>query len=144
MQIDLGGVAKEYAVDSALIKITKLFDVPILLNFGGDLSANKAPKKSTGWKIAIENNKVEKIITLSKGAITTSGNRNRYVIYKGKKLSHIINPKTGWPEVNAPISVTIHANTCSEAGFLSTIAMLLNDKAREFLEQQNINYEIEY
>ena len=144
MQIDLGGIAKEYAVDSTLIKITNDFDTPVLINFGGDLVANKSPDKSTGWKVAIENSNLKKVINLSQGALCTSGNHNRYVIHKGKKLSHIINPKTGWPEPSSPIYATVHAKTCSEAGFLSTTAMLLNDQAEDFLKKQNIGYEIEY
>jgi thiamine biosynthesis lipoprotein len=56
--------------------------------------------------------------------VATSGDARRYVRWRGKRLGHILNPKTGWPVEGAPRSVTVVALTCLEAGTLSTLAYL--------------------
>jgi thiamine biosynthesis lipoprotein len=51
-----------------------------------------------------------------------------------------LNPRTGWPNPNSPLSVTIAAPTCTEAGILSTLAMLQGKDAEKFLDQQGFKY----
>ena len=62
------------------------------------------------------------------------------MIWRGKRLGHILNPKTGWPVAGAPGSVTVVAPTCLEAGTLSTLAYLQGTGARDFLEAQGVQY----
>ena len=64
------------------------------------------------------------------------------MIYRGKRLGHILNPKTGWPIEGAPRSVTVIAPTCVEAGTLSTLAYLQGPGAREFLEAEGAQFRI--
>jgi FAD:protein FMN transferase len=64
------------------------------------------------------------------------------VMWEGRRLGHILNPKTGWPLEGAPHSVTVMAPTCLEAGSLSTFACLQGVRAREFLEQQGVEFRI--
>jgi len=54
----------------------------------------------------------------------------------GIRYNLILNPKTGWPVTQAPHSITVGSNTCTEAGILSTLAMLQEYKAEEFLQSQ--------
>ena len=68
--------------------------------------------------------------------LATSGDARRFVLRNGKRLGHILNPKTGWPVEDAPRSVTVLGQTCIEAGTLSTLAYLMGARAREFLEEQ--------
>ena len=56
----------------------------------------------------------------------------------GKKLGHILNPKTGYPVINAPCSVTVLADNCTAAGSLATLAMLQGEHAETFLKSQDI------
>lgn len=142
MEIDLGGLGKEYAVDRALALMGA--DAPVLINFGGDLAANQAQRNQNPWVVAIEDPQKQQAgslkIQLSCGAITTSGDSRRFIVKDGVRYSHILNPKTGWPISNAPRSVTVLANTCLEAGFLSTLAMLQGAGAEVFLQEQGIEH----
>ena len=81
-------------------------------------------------------------IELSQGGLATSGDARRYVLYRGKRLGHILNPKTGWPIDGAPRSVTVMAPTCVEAGTLSTLAYLQGPRAKEFLEAEAVQFRI--
>ena len=73
------------------------------------------------------------MINLRAGALATSGDARRFLISDGIRYGHIIDPTTGWPVVNAPRSVTVAADTCTQAGMLSTFAMLKGAAAEEFL-----------
>jgi thiamine biosynthesis lipoprotein len=74
------------------------------------------------------------------GRLATSGDARRYVHWRGKRLGHILNPKTGWPVEGAPRSVTVVARTCLEAGTISTLAYLQGPGARAFLEEQKVQF----
>jgi len=62
------------------------------------------------------------------------------VLWKGRRLGHILNPKTGWPVEGAPKSVTVLGQTCIEAGTLSTLAYLQGSRARAFLEEEGVPF----
>ena len=143
MQIDLGGIGKEYAVDRCAGLLRDADAVPCLVNFGGDLAASRAPTRRPCWKIAIEaetRNAAERILDLKEGALATSGDARRFLLKRGKRYSHILDPKTGWPVMDAPHSVTVAAPTCTEAGMLSTLAMLKGQAAEDFLDAQQVLY----
>ena len=147
MEIDLGGIGKEYAVDQATQKILDQSDISCLVNFGGDIRTTGPRKGNTGWMIGIESTDpglvhpiAVKNLYLKHGAIATSGDAKRFLLKDGVRYSHILNPKTGWPIVNGPRSVTVAANTCTEAGILSTLALLHGSDAEEFLQLQNVKY----
>ncbi len=71
---------------------------------------------------------------------TTSGDTKRYILKDGKRYGHILDARTGWPIEGAPHSVTVAADTCIEAGMLTTIAMLHGPEAIEFLPAQEVRY----
>ncbi|MDH5693642.1 MAG: FAD:protein FMN transferase, partial [Gammaproteobacteria bacterium] len=75
-------------------------------------------------------------------AVATSGNTKRYIEHNGKRYGHILNPKTGWPIENAPRSVTVLANTCIEAGVLSSLAMLQGADAETFLSEEGVTFHL--
>jgi len=100
VSVAVGGIAKGYAVDQA-IEILKLNGVNhALINAGGDLYClgNKGKKS---WVVGIQNprdlNNVSAVLNLENAAIATSGDYQRYFMYKGKRYHHILNPKTGRP-----------------------------------------------
>ena len=70
--------------------------------------------------------------------MTTSSDSRRYILHQGVRYGHILNPKTGYPVIDAPRSVTVIAGTAIEAGALSTLAMLQGERAEIFLSEQNI------
>jgi FAD:protein FMN transferase len=142
MEIDFGGLGKEYAVDSAVLKIMQESDVPVLVNFGGDLRVSRPRSGGRRWRVAIESVDGAGVSTarleLASGALTTSGDARRFLQKDGVRYSHILDPRTGWPVRNPPRSVTVAAPTCMEAGVMSTLAMLNGAKAEAFLRQEGV------
>jgi len=142
MQIDLGGLAKEYAVDRAL-ELLQACGAPVLVNFGGDLRAS-APPGAQPWQVGVEapgpNAPPALVLELSRGALATSGDTHRYVLHAGVRYGHILDPRTGWPVRGAPRSVTVAAASCIEAGTLATIALLHGLDAEAFLDDMGARH----
>lgn len=141
MEIDFGGLGKEYAVDSAVLKIRNVSQLPVLVNFGGDLRVTGPLTDQTPWMVAIESADGEGIasaVQITGGALTTSGDARRFLVRDGIRYSHILDPRSGWPVMCAPRSVTVAAPTCMEAGVLSTLAMLHGERAEAFLSREGI------
>ena len=141
MEIDLGGLAKEYAVDKALGAIREITALPALVNFGGDLRVSGPRQRGARWKVAIESveasGQVAGLLELADGAIATSGDARRFLLRDGIRYGHILNPKTGRPAKHAPRSVTVAAATCVEAGMIATLAVLQGKRAEAFLKDQS-------
>lgn len=144
MEIDLGGIAKEYAVDRALALIRQRSSLAALVNFGGDIAAYGPRRNGEAWSVGIESVDQEgvstKIIYLVQGGLTTSGDSKRFILHEGRRYSHILNPKTGYPVEDAPRSITVAAESCTQAGFLSTLGMLKGPGAESFLEQSGVRF----
>jgi thiamine biosynthesis lipoprotein len=138
MEIDLGGIVKEYAVDACL-SLVPANGPATLVNFGGDLAVNRSPR-SGSWRVAIEEAFKNKIqgsqLALQKGALATSGDTHRFIDYQGVRYSHILNPKTGLPVSNGIATITVYAESCTMAGMLTTISHLQENPA-DFLKNQN-------
>ena len=144
MEIDLGGIDKEYAVDRAAGLVREQTDAGSLINFGGDLVVVGKPATG-GWRVGIESvdageNSPDRLIHLRAGALATSGDARRFLLQDGVRYGHVLNPMTGWPVDIAPRSITVAADTCTQAGMLATLAMLRGADAEEFLEQQSVQY----
>jgi FAD:protein FMN transferase len=143
MELDFGGIGKEYAVDRVYELLSKQRPGPFLVNFGGDLRAS-GPPPGGSWQIGVEKPGHERdacmMLNLEHGALATSGDSRRFVLRDGVRYGHVLNPKTGWPVLHAPRSVTVAASSCTEAGMLSTLALLQGAKAREFLNEQAVRH----
>ncbi len=143
MELDFGGIGKEYAVDRAFDLLAAHRATPFLINFGGDLRANRPPPDGP-WQVGIERPDSDKVATmvldLERGALATSGDSRRYLLKDGVRFGHILNPLTGWPVPGSPRSVTVAASSCTEAGLLSTLALLQGARAEEFLREQGVRY----
>lgn len=151
MEIDLGGIGKEYAVDRVANLIRSKTPVSCLVNFGGDICVTSPRHGRAAWVIGVENPDSDQPWTgnirglhLAQGAIATSGDAKRFLLKDGIRYSHILNPKTGWPVAGGPRSVTVAANTCTEAGILTTLALLQGPDAETFLQRENIRYWCEW
>ncbi len=145
MEIDLGGIGKEYAVDRTALLIRPYMKSGVLINYGGDLYAPGPRQDGSPWEIAIEDPQASNksqlaVVSLKSGAVATSGDARRYLIKDGVRYGHILDPLTGWPVPGAPRSVTTVASTCMEAGMLSTFAILKGPEAKAFLKQQEVEF----
>lgn len=143
MELDFGGIGKEYAVDHAYDLLASRRSAPFLVNFGGDLRANRPPAHGP-WQVGIERPDTDReatmVLDLKHGALATSGDSRRYLLKDGVRYGHILDPRTGWPVPNSPRSVTVAASSCTEAGLLATLALLHGAGARAFLETQEVRY----
>ncbi|HET8691372.1 MAG TPA: FAD:protein FMN transferase [Steroidobacteraceae bacterium] len=144
MEIDLGGIGKEYAVDRVADIAAGLTDAPVLVNFGGDLRCVGGKPAGGAWRIGVESveqaGAAVKLVELSAGALATSGDAKRHVEIDGVRYGHIFDARTGWPPPGAPRSVTVAADTCTQAGSYSTLAMLQGEGAEAFLEAEGVRY----
>lgn len=134
-EIDLGGIAKGYVVDSA-IEILKTLNIKnAFINAGGDIRVLGDKE----WKIGIQHPRKQKgeiigIIPVRNKAIVTSGDYEQYFEHEGIRYHHIINPKTGYP-TNDCISVTIIAEDTITADALSTgIFVMGTERGMELIE----------
>lgn len=145
MEIDFGGIGKEYAVDRAAALIGASTRCSYLVNFGGDLYAARRRRGDRTWGVGVDDpartgESALYRLDIATGGVATSGDARRYVRWRGKRLGHILNPKTGWPVIGAPRSVTVISRTCIEAGTLSTLAYLQGPEARAFLEAEGVQF----
>ena len=143
MEIDFGGIGKEYAVDRALALAAADFPGAVLVNFGGDLAANRAPIAGP-WSVGVERPGTDRearlVLDLRGGGLATSGDTRRFIERDGVRYGHILDVRTGWPVQGAPRSVTVAGANCVEAGMLATLAMLEGPGAEEFLANQGVTH----
>jgi thiamine biosynthesis lipoprotein len=144
MEIDFGGIGKEYAVDLAADFAAAQTDAPVLVNFGGDLRCTGRAPRAGAWRVGIESveqaGEAVRRVELKSGALATSGDARRHVVIDGERFGHIFDARTGWPARGAPRSVTVAAATCSQAGSYSTLAMLQGEGAEAFLDAEGVRY----
>jgi thiamine biosynthesis lipoprotein len=122
--IDLGGIAKGYAVDCAIEKLRSLGVTNAMVRAGGDL------RVMGEWEVQIEDpNKRGKrtAVRLKDAAISTSGNYENYFKVDGKRYSHILDPRTGMP-VEGVAACTVIAPTCMESDALATALFVYGPK----------------
>jgi thiamine biosynthesis lipoprotein len=142
MEIDFGGIGKEYAVDRALGLAQARTDAPLLVNLGGDLRVSGPRQDGGPWHVAVEDvdraGQRSGLIDLTQGALATSGDTYRYLQAGPVRYGHVLDPRSGWPITDAPRSVTVHAPTCTEAGLLAKLALLSGRDAESFLETERV------
>lgn len=143
MQVDFGGFGKEYAVDQAAASAAALSTQSCLINMGGDLAVTRPRRDGASWRVGVEaasatGPKAATLIQLRSGALATSGDTHRFVQRDGRRYTHILDPRTGWPIEDAPRLVTVVADTCTQAGMLTTLAMLQGSRAEQFLRDEGV------
>ncbi len=141
-QIDFGGIVKEYAADSAARLARGLGVQHGLVNLGGDFSVIGPLPDQLPWTVAIANpdpqQSVMAKVDLKDGGLASSGDYERCFIHEGRRYSHILNPKTGWPCTGLR-AVSVAANLCTVAGSVATIALLKDEvQAQEWLQESQL------
>ncbi len=143
MELDFGGIGKEYAADRCADICIEMGITSGLIDMGGDIGAIGTLPDGQPWQIGICNpgNPDASLgnIKLTSGAVATSGDYERYIEVDGKRYCHILNPQTGWP-VSGLASVSVMADQCLLAGTLSTIAMLKGSEGKEWLRKLGVQY----
>ncbi len=127
MKLDLGGIAKGYALDCAIKKLKERGIKSCLINAGGQVSC-LGNKFGRPWNIAVREPRgkgYHSSLKLKDKAISTSGDYEQYFISKDRRYSHIIDPKTGYPVASGVISATVIASDGLTADALSTAIFIL-------------------
>ena len=141
MEIDLGGLAKEYAVDCAIKYLRAAGITSGVVELAGDVGAIGSHPDGTPWRIGIQSPTEPAslcTVQLVDTAIATSGNYARRIEYQGKQYGHLMNPKTGWP-VEGPTSVSVIDSHCLTAGAVATVACLSQiEDAKNWLEHAGL------
>jgi thiamine biosynthesis lipoprotein len=104
-----------------------------MIDIGGEVLAKGKNQKGKYWRIGINTpredallSEINAILTLKDMAVATSGNyRNFYTLSDGTKVSHTINPKTGFPERNQLLSASIVTGDCGWADGMATACMAM-------------------
>ncbi len=135
MMIDLGGIAKGYAVDRTAMIMKKYGMKDFFINAGGDLYISGMKSESQKWVIGIKSPRDVKNIfakmEVKDMAVATSGDYERFVIIDGVRYHHIFNTKTGYSVMTSQ-SATALAETCEEAVILSKYIFISG--AEEYLK----------
>ncbi len=132
MEIDFGGYVKEYAADRVATLLRARGIRHGLVDLGGDLTVIGPHPDGSAWRVGIRDprnpEKPLGMLPLSRGAIASSGDYERFMIIDGRRYAHILDPGTGWP-VEGFASVSVVASHCLLAGSATTLAMLKGSEA---------------
>ena len=127
MELDFGGVVKEYAADAVVTLAKRLGIRHGLVNLGGDICIIGPQESNAPWPIGIVHPmKADSPIAtvwLREGALATSGGYERFIEIEGRQYSHLIDPRTGWP-IDALMSVSVVASQAIVAGSIASVALL--------------------
>ncbi len=144
MEIDFGGVVKEYTSDVVAGLAQTLGVDAGVVNLGGDLNCFGRHPFETVWSIGIAHPQDPSspiaTINIDSGSVTTSGSYERFFEVGGERYSHLLDPRTGWP-VKGMMSVSIVAEQAVVAGSLASIAMLKDkEDAISWLESLEVPF----
>ena len=128
MKIGFGAIGKGYAADKAKALLIKNGVQSGIINASGDMNTWGTQIDGSPWQVAITNpmnkNKAFALLPLEKGAIVTSGNYEKYVLFNGKRYTHIIDPRSGIP-ASGIISVSVFALRAELADALATAIFVM-------------------
>ena len=142
MEIDFGGIGKEYAADRAATILESHGIRHALVNLGGDVRTVGAQHDGTPWRVGIVHPRapgnVIGSLELAGAAVATSGDYERFIEVDGRRYCHLLDARTGWP-VDHWQSASVVAPVCTLAGTLATLAMLRAD-GDAFLRGQGFRF----
>lgn len=139
MKIGFGAIGKGYAADKAK-QLLKAKGVKAgIINASGDMNTWGTQTNGDDWKVGITNpmnkNNVFALLPISEKAVVTSGNYEKYIMLNGKRYSHIIDPRTGYPS-SGIVSVSVFAPSAELADALATsIFVMGKDVGLDFIDQ---------
>lgn len=143
MKIGFGSIGKGYAADKASAFLQSMGVPGGIVNASGDLAAWGTQPGSQPWLIGISNPfkpaKVVQVLKIRDGSVATSGSYQKYAEINGRRYSHIIDPRTGYPSTGVT-SVTITGPSAEFANALSTSVMVLGEKDGIKLVEQFSGY----
>lgn len=142
--IDFSSIAKGFACDELGRLFLRHGVENFIIEIGGEIYAHGVNRKGKSWHISIDNpidqadtviHQSAMVIALRNQGVATSGNYRNYKVIDGKRVSHIINPATGYPEQSSLLSATIIAPTAAEADAYATACMVMGlERSQQMIE----------
>ena len=136
VELDFGGIVKEYAADRVAALLQRQGVRHGLVNLGGDVRAIGPQPDGAPWRIGVRHPRNPRglwtTVELLEGALASSGDYERCLVVDGIRYGHILNPRSGWP-VRTMAAVSVVAPLCVVAGSASTMAMLQEDDGPAWL-----------
>jgi thiamine biosynthesis lipoprotein len=127
VSLDLGGIAKGYAVDRASQVLKDNGITNFLLNAGGDLYASGDKGNGVPWMVGVKHprkpSKLMARLSATNVAVVSSGDYERFSIVDSIRYHHIIDPRTGYPATGSR-SVSVLADSAEEADVMATIIFI--------------------
>jgi FAD:protein FMN transferase len=143
MDLDFGGLAKEYAADRAAEVCASTGARHGFVDLAGDIRIVGPQPDAAPWMIGVRHPRNAELVvskvTMSGGALATSGDYERFIEVDGRRYCHLLDPRKGWP-VRGLSSVTMISDRCLVAGGLSTIAMLKGRQGLDWLRQLGVRH----
>jgi thiamine biosynthesis lipoprotein len=143
-ELDFSAIAKGYAVDYISTYLKEKGVENLMVEIGGETYAEGLSPRSKKWIIGLNTPTIDSGLTdfssyleLQGMAVASSGNYRIYYEVEGRRYGHEINPKTGYPERNALLGVSVIAPTCMEADAIATALMVMGQKkAKAYVESK--------
>jgi len=143
MEIDFGGIGKEYAADRMATICHDSGAPHTLANLGGDVRAAGPQPDGSPWRVGISHPRqadaIIATVEIDGGAVATSGDYQRFFDLDGRRYCHIIDARSGRPVTHWQ-SISVLAPLCVLAGSCATIAMLLEEDGEAFLGREGVPY----
>ena len=146
MRIDAGAIAKGYACDVVADTLEAYGCTDFCVEIGGEIVVKGLNSKGVNWHIAINkpvedslcvNREIQEVVELTDCGMATSGNYRNYYEMEGKKYSHTIDPRTGYPVQHNLLSATIVAPNCMTADAWATACMVAGlEKAKVWINNR--------
>lgn len=144
MEIDFGGYVKEYIADAAANFCIENGIEHGLINLGGDIHVIGPHLDGSPWQVGIQHPRIPEsaiaTVAITQGAITTSGDYERFMMIDGIRYSHLLNPFSGQSIQPTYASASVIAPQCIVAGSFSTIALLKSNQEPEWLQEVGLPY----
>lgn len=139
MRLDLGGIGKEYAVDRLMRMASDAGIENIMISLGRDIRVSGTPPEGDAWRLGLEHPENPSTcwtgVELDRGALCCSGDYQRHLTIDGKRYSHIIDPRSGYPATQGCTAAWVISSSCVQAGIGSTALCMMN--VQEGLEWLN-------
>lgn len=147
MEVDMNAIAQGYTVDLIAGFLERRGIRDYLVEVGGELRTSGHNESGEAWRVGIDKpvdqeekgRPLQTIVQLSGKSLATSGSYRKFIVREGKKFSHAIDPRTGYPISHNLLSVSVLADDCTTAdGFATAFLILGLDKAMEIAQKQGL------
>jgi thiamine biosynthesis lipoprotein len=128
VRLDLSAIAKGFAVDLVSELLTRRGLTDHLVEIGGELRGSGIKPDHSPWWVALDgadDTMGDTVVALHDLSVATSGDAQRFIAADGRKFSHTIDPRTGWPIPETLASVTVFDRSCMRADALATALSVL-------------------